>query len=154
MARKHPNVLKLQRQKRAWAKSLQRRGMMQPNRDVIKNYKLHARGLEDREFVDRVAAEVLPDFKRRQKLYQQAKIEAGLPEGCDHRVLGPTGKDNLQESWIYSNSQRNCFVLVHIDWEQEIERKSMAFLSIDNLMMCWEAGAIKWVEKRRTTKPS
>jgi hypothetical protein len=153
MGRKHPNVIKHGKQRRAWAKSLQRRGMMQPNREVIRNYKDHARGLEDREFVDRVAAEVIPDFKRRQQLYRQAQIEAGLPEGCDQRVLGPTGKDALQESWIYSNAQRNCFVLVHTDWEQEIERKSMAFLSIEVLMMCWEGGAINWVDKRKVTKP-
>lgn len=139
-------TMKMQRQRRAWAKSLQRRGMMVPNRDVIKNYKHHARGLEDAEFVDRIAEEIIPDFKRREKLFQQAVKEAGLPEGCDQRVLGPTGKDNLQESWIYSNSQRNCFVLVHVDLETRIERKSMAFLTLELLMMEWEGGAIRWRE--------
>ena len=147
MAR-NPNLLKLRRQKRAWAKSLQRRGMMQPNRDVIRNYKLHARGLEDVEFVDRIAAEILPDFKRRQKLALQDKIEAGMPEGCDHRVVGPSGKDQLQESWIYSNSKRNCFVLVHVDLTTSIERKSVTYSSLDLLMMCWEGDAIRWREKR------
>lgn len=148
MARKHPNVLKLQRQRRAWAKSLQRRGMMQPNRDVIKNYKLHARGLEDREFVDSIAREILPDYQRRVKLARQAQLEAGMPEGCDQRVLGPTGKDCLQESWIYSNSQKNCFVLVHVDLTTRIERKSVPFSSKELLLMCWEGGAINWREKR------
>ena len=142
-------TFKMQRQRRAWAKSLQRRGMMVPNRDVIKNYKEHARGLADAEFVDRIAEEIIPDFKRREKLYQQAVIEAGLPEGCTQRVLGPTGKDNLQESWIYSNSQKNCFVLVHVDLETRIERKSMAFLTLELLMMEWAGGAIRWRDIRK-----
>lgn len=146
MAR-NPNVLKLQRQRRAWAKSLQRRGMQVPNREVIRNYKAHAKGLEDKEFVDRIADAILP-HKMKEKFRKQAELEAGLPEGCDHRVLGPTGRDALQESWIYSNAQRNCFVLVHVDLETRIERKSMAFSSLELLMMRWEGGAINWREKR------
>lgn len=146
MAR-NPNVLKLQRQRRAWAKSLNRRGMMVPNREVIKNYKLHAKGLEDKEFVDRIADAILP-HRMKEKFRKQAELEAGLPEGCDHKVLGPTGRDALQESWIYSNSQRNCFVLVHVDLETRIERNSPPYSSIELLMMFWEGGAIQWREKR------
>lgn len=144
----HPNVGKLKRQRRAWAKSLQRRGMMQPNREVIKNYKEHARGLEDVEFVDRIATEIIPDFAKRQKLAKQAQLEAALPDGCDQRVLGPTGKDELQESWIYFNSQRNCFVLVHVDHTSRTERKSQPFSSLVLLEMCWEGGSIRWRDER------
>lgn len=142
------------RQRRAWFNGMRARGLKVPNRDVIKEYKHHARGLEDREFVDRIASEIIPDFERRKKLAEQARIEADLPDGCDHRVLGPTGKDNLQESWIYSNSQRNCFVLVHIDLEKEIERKSMAFPTLELLVMCWEGGAVRWETKKPYVKPS
>lgn len=139
------------RQRRAWAKQLNRKGGFTPNREVIKNYKLHARGLEDRAFVDRIANEVAP-LKNKERLYKQAMQEAGLPDGCDNRVLGPTGRDCLQESWIYSNSRRDCFVLVHIDMEQEIERKSPVFSSLELLMMCWEGGAIRWVSKKPYVK--
>lgn len=147
MAR-NPNVLKAKRQRRAWAKSLARRGMQVPNREVIKNYKLHAQGLEDKEFVDRIADAIIP-HQLKEKFRKQAELEAGLPEGCDHRVLGPTGRDNLQESWIYSNAQRNCFVLVHVDLETRIERKSMSFSSLELLMIEWEGGAIRWRDKRK-----
>lgn len=140
-------AMKMRRQKRAWAKSLQRRGLMQPNRDVIKEYKAHARGLEDKDFVDSVANEILP-FKNKEKLRRQAELEAGLPDNCDHRIIGPTGRDALQESWIYFNSQKNCFVLVHVDLEESIERKSQTYSSLEMLMMVWEGGAIRWREKR------
>ena len=137
------------RQRRAWFNDLRGRGLKVPNRDVIKEYKHHAKGLEDAEFVDTIATEILPDFQRRQKLYRQAQLEAGMPDNCDQRVLGPTGKDNTQESWIYSNSQKNCFVLIHVDLIECIERKSMTFASLDTLMLEWEGGAIRWRENRK-----
>lgn len=144
--------LKMARQRRAWFNNLRGRGLKVPNRDVIKEYKHHAQGLADVEFADRVASEIIPDFEKRKKLALQAQQEAALPSGCDNRVLGPTGKDNLQESWIYSNARRDCFVLIHVDLEQSIERTSQTYSTLELLMMCWEGGAIKWVQKR-STKP-
>lgn len=139
--------LKMRRQRRAWAKSLTRSGGKQPNRDVIKMYKHHARGLEDETFVDTVADLVAP-FADKQKLKRQAELEAGMPPECTLRVLGPTGRDQLQESWIYFNSRKTCFVLVHMDLEQRIELRSTTYSSKELLVMCWEGGRVDWVDKK------
>jgi len=144
-------ALKMKRMRRAWARPLAHSGGKQPNRMVIQQYKHHAKGLEDAEFVDRVASAILPHnvvLQHRQQLYKQAQLEAGLPDGVDLRVLGPTGRDIYQESWIYFNSQKTCFVLVHRDLNKCIERKSTTYSSKELLLICWEGDRVAWVEKK------
>lgn len=130
------------RERRAWSKQYQSRAPKPPNREAIRHYKDHAKGLADNQFVDSPPPRITLAKK------EQAELELWLPEGCDQRVLGPSGRDQLQESWIYSNSQKNCFVLVHVDRTTSIERRSTTYSSIDLLMMYWGGDAIRWVEKR------
>lgn len=147
MARMKPNVMKLRRQKRAWANNLRGRGMMQPNRDVIKQYALAARGLEDTEFVDRLADPI--PVKNREALKQQGELEAWLPDGCDMRFRGPGVNNPFQECFTYHNSQKNCFVVIHVDIAMGIERRSTTYSSKELLLMCWDMDTIVWVYKAR-----
>jgi len=153
-------ITKMKRMRRAWARSLVRKGGFNPNREVIKEYSLRARGLAvDETAADKIAAELLrkdgegPLEKRIppgrvEALQKQAELEAELPNACNMRVIGPTGVDQLQESWIYFNSRKDCFVLVHRDLTEGIERKSTAYSSKELLLMCWEGDAILWVSKK------
>jgi hypothetical protein len=146
MARQKPNVIKLARQRRAWAKSLSRRGMMQPNRDVIKQYALAARGLQDEEFVDRVADTI--KVRNREALKIQGELEGWLPDSCNMRFSGPGPNNPFQECFTYHNSRKDCFVVVHKDLTLGIERRSTTYSSKELLLMCWGMDAIQWVFKR------
>lgn len=153
-------TLKMKRQRRAWAKQFRQRGYMAPNREVIREYKHHAAGLEvDERTIDELI--ILQQIKekhpnpgvpqmtsdaRKAALKRQAELEKDT--GCEMRVLGPSGRDQLQESWIYFTSRRDCFVLVHRDLDIGIERRSTTFSSMELLTMCWERGAIPWVNKK------
>jgi len=140
--------LKLQRQRRAWAKSLGRKGLQQPNRDIIKMYKHHAKGLEDKDFVDRAADQLGPAIaKRKEALAKQGELEAWLPDGCDMKFQGPGPSSPFQESWVYHNSRKDCFVVIHLDKYNGIERRSTTYSSKELLLMCWEGNAIQWVYK-------
>lgn len=143
-------VLKMKRMRRAWANSLRGRGMMQPNRDVIKQYARAARGLEDKEFVDRLADSKGPFIgAKKEVLKQQGELEAWLPEGCNMRFLGPGPKTPWQESFVYHNSRRDCFVVIHWDIQLGIERRSTTYSSKELLLMCWDMDAIQWVYKAK-----
>lgn len=156
-------VQKMNRQRRAWAKTLSRRGYMQPNRDVINEYKHHAQGLGvDERKVDeavrlmRIKEDGEPNPKKRDfqsearldALRRQAELEAILPDGCDLKFSGPTVPDIYQETLIYFNSKKTKFVLVLRDLEQHIERVSVVFSSKELLIMCWEMDRVYWDKKR------
>jgi len=152
--------LKMARQRRAWAKQYRQRSFMVPNREVIKEYKHHAAGLDvDERVIDELV--ILQQVKdknpnpgiprmtsdaRKAALKRQAELE--VETHCELRVVGPTGRDELQESWIYFTARKDCFVLVHRDLEQRIERRSTTYSSKELLTMCWEGGAIRWVNKK------
>lgn len=145
-------ALKDKRQRRAWAKSLGYKGGFTPNREVIKSYKLHARGLEDADFVDSVVNSVAPYLRgqrdKKEKLAAQGAIEAWLPDDCILKSTGP-GPENQYERWLtYSNSRKDCLVVVHMDLHNGIERRSSTFSSRDYVMLAWELDAIKWVYKK------
>lgn len=155
-------VQKMKRQRRAWARTLSRRGYMQPNRDVINEYKHHAQGLalNEAEIDDAVRRMRIKDGEtnpqkrefdakpRLDALRRQAQLEAMLPDGCDLKFSGPTVPDIYQETLIYFNSKKTKFVLVLRDLEQRIERISIVFSSKELLVMCWEMDRVNWVEKR------
>lgn len=155
-------VLKMKRQRRAWAKTLSRRGYMQPNRDVINEYKHHAQGLEvDEARIDEAVrlmrvkdGETNPQKRefdaepRLDALRKQAELEAILPDGCDFKFSGPTVPDMYQETFIYFNSKKTKFVLVLRDLEQKIERTSVVFSSKELLMLSWEMDMVYWDKKR------
>lgn len=153
--------IKMAKERRAWAKQFSRRGYMQPNREIIKEYKNHAQGLgldeqvidqmviiiQKREGVSNPHVPKMDGEGRKAALKRQAELEAVLPNGCDQRIVGPSGRDCLQESWIYFNSQRNCFVLVHVDLTTCTERRSTTYSSLELLMMCWQGDAVRWMKK-------
>lgn len=141
--------IKLMRQKRAWANSLRGRGMMQPNRELIRMYADHARGLEDREFVDSMANALGPAIAaRKEALKKQGEFEAWLPKDCNLRFAGPGPNiPGHQECMSYTNSRKDCFVVVHRDIKSGIERRSTTYSSKELLTMCWELDTIVWVYK-------
>lgn len=167
MGRKSANTIKLGRQRRAWAKQLSRRGYMQPNRDVINEYKHRAQGLEVNEArIDEAVrlmrikdGETNPKKREFQSearldaLRHQAELEAILPDGCDLKFSGPTVPDIYQETFIYFNAKKTKFVLVLRDLEQRIERMSVVFSSKELLVMSWEMDRVYWVEKRELPLP-
>lgn len=146
---------KLARQRRAWAKQLSRRGYMQPNRDVIREYKDRAAGLSIFDDAPQVRFDAVMrkmDLEKAQRkiaqLKKQAQFEMGLPMDCDMSFHGPTVPDIYQETLIYFNSKKTKFVLVLRDLEQKIERVSTVFSSKELLIMCWEMDRVAWVGKR------
>lgn len=148
---------KMARQRRAWSKEYQRRGYMQPNREVIKEYKQRAKGLAVFEdTVDRLISELVSpgrkEIKATQKekeaVLRQAQLEASLPLECEQRVRGPGPQHARLESFIYFNSRKTQFVLVHRDLNERIERVSQTYPTKEILLMCWEGDNVLWKVKK------
>lgn len=144
--------LKMVRMRRAYAKTFRPRNYQQPVRELVKTYVEHAQGLVDQTFVDVVGAEL---EKRklidREKVKQQSELETWLPKGCDMKFRGPGPSTPFQESWTYHNSRKDCFVVIHLDKHNGIERRSTTYSSKELLLMCWDGDAIQWVYKQKIT---
>ncbi len=152
--------LKMARQRRAWSKDYQRRGYMQPNREVIQEYKQRAKGLAvfddavDRllsELVSPGKKEIKKDQRLREAVLQQAQLEAALPMDCTMRVRGPGPQHARLESFLYFNSQKTKFVLVHRDLNEGIERVSQPYPTKEVILLCWEGDNVLWKMKRQIT---
>lgn len=147
--------LKLKRQRRAWAKTLSRKGYMQPNREVIREYKDRAAGLAVFDDAPQVRFDAVMHRMSREAgqrkleaLKKQAQFEMGLPRDCEMSFKGPTVPDMYQETLIYFNSTKTKFVLILRDLEQRIERVSTVYSSKELLIMCWGMDKVAWVGKR------
>lgn len=136
---------KMTRERRAWAKAYQKRAPKPPNREAIRHYASHVKGLKDDQFVDSPAPEITVQQK------QQALLELMLPDDVDLSFHGPTVPDIYQETLIYFNSRKTKFVLVLRDLEQKIERVSTVYSSKELLMTCWGMDRVAWVGKREIT---
>jgi|SRR5882724_6058826 len=134
--------LKMARQRRAWAKQYEKRAPKPPNREAIRHYASHVKGLEDNQFVDSPPP-VIPPKKK-----EQALLELMLPDDVDMSIRGPTIPDIYQETLIYFNPKKTKFVLVLRDLEKRIERVSTVFSSKELLIMSWEMDRVFWVGKR------
>lgn len=141
--------LKMARMRRAYAKTFRPRNYQQPNRDMIKALNLAAQGLVDETFVDIEANALKIHEQKMRHLRKQATLENWLPKDCHLKTLGPGPQTPFQESWTYCNSRKDCFVVVHLDKHNGIERRSTTYSSKELLLMCWEGDAIQWVYKNK-----
>lgn len=153
-------VTKMKRQRRAWARPLSRKSGTAPNRTVIDQYKMSARGLMiDEKEVDALAAKILkkeggtPIEKRDTParvaaLKRQAELERKLPDGCDLSFRGPGPTNLYQESIVYFNARRTSFVILYKDLRKKEQRRSASFPSKELLILYWNEywDKITWVE--------
>ena len=146
--------LKMARMRRAYARTFRRSNGGSPNREVIKEYQLRARGLAFGNVEDVCDAllpgkmEIADKQNKLNQLHKQALLEAMMPIDCDMHVRGPTEPDIFQESLIYFNARKTKFVLVLRDLEQHIERVSYVFSSKELLITCWEMDRVNWAGNR------
>lgn len=140
-------TMKMKRMRRAYAKTFTPRNYLVPNRDMIKALKDSANGLVDTAFVDTVGIELKLHEEKLRHLRKQATLENWLPKDCILKTLGPGPRTPFQESWTYCNSRKDCFVVIHLDKHNGIERRSTNYSSKELLNMCWDGDAIQWVYK-------
>lgn len=74
----------------------------------------------------------------------QAKYELEL--GNAMRFRGPGPCNNYEESWIYFNSSRSAFFILHLDKKIGIQRKSISYSCKEILITKWNMGKVTWVE--------
>lgn len=166
--------MKIKRMRRAWAKPLSRKSGMNPNRIVLNEYKERAKGLAiDERDADMIAAELIfredmgfskklsrslaqagafPREKqtphgRIEALRRQGELEAVMPDGCDLRIRGPGPSNCYQESFIYFNAQKTCWLVLHRDLRKRIQRRSITYSSKELLLMLWNMDKTTWVER-------
>lgn len=139
--------MKMKRQRRAWAIPLSRNGGQTPNRIVINEYKNRARGLmiED-DISESIIQKLCHDTQKKEALKRQASFELELGDALRYRGPGPNNEQ--EESWVYFNSQKTGFFILHKDKKLGIERKSITFSSKEVLYFKWAKGKVTWVEIR------
>lgn len=139
--------LKMKRQRRAWAVPLSRSSGMNPNRIVINEYKDRARGLmlED-DISDSVIQKHAHSMQHSAALKRQAELELKLDTQLRFRGPGPC--NNLEESWVYFNSQQTVYCIVHTDKKLGIARRSIAYSCKEILITKWNMRKTTWVELR------
>jgi hypothetical protein len=137
--------IKIRRQRRAWAVSFERSGMKTPNRVVINEYKQRAKGLMlDDDISESIIQKFAHDERRRVALEHQAKMELLIEEGL--RFKGPGPDNKYEESWVYFNSQRTSFFVIHRDKSLGIERRSILYSCKEILITKWNMGKVTWAE--------
>lgn len=175
--------MKQRRMRRAWAKPLERKSGITPNRIVINEYKERAKGLAlDETAADKIAAKLLGQqqifkgtppgvvearetIKEMQKfpglnaiqreaverkmaaLARQGRLEA-LLDTADLRIRGPGPSNSYQESFMYFNSQKTIWRVLHRDLKEKIESLSIVYPSKEALIIRWEMDKITWIEYR------
>lgn len=137
--------LKMKRMRRAWATPLSRASGCNPNRIVINEYKQRARGLMlDDDISESIIQKFCHEADRREALARQAKYELEL--GNAMRFRGPGPCNNYEESWIYFNSSKSAFFILHLDKKIGIQRKSISYSCKEILITKWNMGKVTWVE--------
>lgn len=140
-------LIKIKRERRAWARPLSMSGMKTPNRMVLDQYKMSARGLAfDGAITETIAARHIHDAERRLAFQRQAELEVRFD--AQLRFKGPGPSNVYEESWVYFNSQQTCFFVVHRDKKLGIERRSITYSCKEILITKWSMGKTTWVELR------
>lgn len=148
-------ALKLKRQRRAWNKYGNMKSGIQPSRIVLEEYKQRARGLAfDKSIADKIAL----GFKgitpaRLEAIKRQAEEEARLPEDVTLCFKGPGPCNVYQESWIWTNSKRTVWLVVHKDFKRRVQRTSIIYSSKEVLVIKWEMGKITWKDAETIPPP-
>ena len=148
--------LKMVRMRRAWAKPLERKSGIRPNRIVINEYKERAKGLAiDEKEADKTAAALLGEregFKgvppgKVEALKRQGELEAILDDAT-FRIRGPGPSNHYQESFIYFNSKKTVWRVLHRDLRRKVESLSIVYTTQEALRLRWEMDKITWIEYR------
>lgn len=129
------------RMRRAWARPLSIRSGIQPNREIIQQYRKTAQGLGEKIATDRFP-NVSPG-----RVDIQDRIEEILRVFDDPLFI--TVIDNsLQRCRLYFNSKHDCYLLQHVNWRTREVRISITYSSRDRAMQVWVQSRVCWKFKK------
>lgn len=153
-------TVKLRRQRRAFAKKLAYRGMSVPNREILGEYKMRAKGLEidenDEDNLIRAIYKRDPwtgmTEARREVLRRLVHIREAVPEMLFFWL--PGYPNSVVGARIFFNAQKNCFILAEDDYRRGIMKVSLASGNKHILIDLWSRGKLTWQEFKPLPKPS
>lgn len=129
------------RMRRAWAKPLAIRSGIQPNREIIQQYRKTAQGLGQEEARTRFP-NVAPGKKE-----IQDRIEEIL-HVFDDPLFITIIENTIQRCRLYFNSQHNCYLLQHVNWRTREVRISITYASKDRALQVWVQSKVCWKYKK------
>lgn len=150
-------ILKIKKQRRAWARPLMVASGIRPNMDVVKGYKERAKGLavSDAE-VDELYRRLFKrdpwkgDGPARRAVL---KILADMREQTPEFLFFTVVENTTRRCRVYFNSQKTCFFLVHEDFRNRILRRSLTFASKEAAIRKWHMDQVIWVEHSQLPEP-
>lgn len=134
------------RMRMAWAKPLAIKSGIQPNREIIAQYRRTAQGLGLEEAKTR-----FPNVAPGRKDIQD-RLEEILQEFDDPLFI--TIIDNsIQRCRLFFNSNHNCYILQHVDWRKREVRISITYATKQRAMQVWVQSKVCWKYKKDLPVP-
>ena len=143
-------MMKLRKQKRAWAKPYSMKSYLSPNTEVMQRYKTSAGSLKmTEEYATTLQKAVyghtfkgVPPERKAvleliEKFHDSAPIHFCLISNSRH------------EARVFHNSQRTAYILVYQDHVNHMVMRSIEYSNLDRLVNRWEAEKVTWVEAKR-----
>lgn len=141
-------VLKIKKLRRSFPKNYAANYVTvgrRPNQEILAGYKERAKSLAfDEAFWDWVSP---PRFKgvppaRYAVLQQIEKLEERFPLKLCFSIISTS----FQKCLIFFNSEKTCFVVVHVDYVKGIFRRSLAYSNKERAVSAWNTSKVRWVE--------
>jgi hypothetical protein len=137
-------VIKLKRQRRAWARPSSVKSGIQPNREVIRQYQDTAKGL------GKIIAQVrFPNVAPGRKEIMDKINTIGDPlRGIALDIKDPLFvkivDNSRQRCRVYFNSGMSCFILQWAHWEKGFVKISMTYASSTRAIDAWNTDRVVW----------
>jgi hypothetical protein len=139
-----PKLIKLKRQRRAWARPLSVKSGIQPSREVIRQYQDTAKGL------GREIAEVrFPNVAAgRHELMLRYKTPGDPLRGIIDDIRDPffvtLVENSRQRCRIYYNSGMTCYIIQWADYRKNKVHLSITYPSSARAIDVWMTGKVIW----------
>ena len=149
-------MLKLRKQRRAWARPLSIAAGIRPNVEVIKGYKEAAKGLalSDQELDQLVFVLFGTQHKgisppRKAVLDTLTRIRDDVPEMFYRTILA----NQYQRVRAYHNGDETLWAVVHECFEKNFVRRSIFYGSFNICKIRWEQKRLSWTFLRDMPSP-
>lgn len=139
---------KERRQRRAWARKLSIKSGIQPNREVLKQYKRTAAGLGLEEARTR-----FPNVAPGRKDISD-RIEEILQHLNDPLFFDIFPENVHQRVRLFFNSQKTIFIIQHMNYKEGACRLSITYASSERAIQVWNTGKVIWKVKKAISSSS
>lgn len=150
-------MIKIKKQRRAWARPLQVKSGIRPNFDVIRQYKQSAKGLamsdEQADALYRRLFKRDPWKGNGPARLEVLKLLVEMKDKTPDYLFFSILDSNTLRVRVYFDSLKTTFYIVEEDFTYGVVRRSILYSTKERAISVWHTSSVAWVEKRILPDP-